>query len=67
MINLKLIIFFFVALFILIYLAIFWHNRHEKIEFHLFSKKIEINLGIMAFGVFLDGAILTALLFWLFM
>ena len=61
----KLILFFIVILFTLIYFVVFWENRHEKTHFHFFSQRIDINLGLLMLAVFLDGAIITLLLLWL--
>ena len=58
-------LFFIVALITLTYLASFWENRKTKVKFNLFHQDIEISLGILAFGLFLDGAILSGLLLWL--
>ena len=63
--NWESIVFFIVVLIVLSYFLIFWQNRHEKVHFHLFNKKITISLGLLTFGTFLDGTILAALLFWL--
>jgi len=63
--DLKLLIFFIVILFTLLYFVVFWENRHEKIHFHFFSQKIDINLGLLMFAVFLDGIIITLLILWL--
>ncbi len=63
--NLKLIVFFVVILFTLLYFVEFWENRHQKVEFHLFGQKMEITLGLLLFAVFLDGAIIAGLLYWL--
>ena len=62
---LKLILFFVVAVFTLLYLALFWDNRNEKIHLHFFHQKIDTRLGLMMFAIFLDGIILALLLTWL--
>ncbi len=61
----KIILFFIVILFTLLYLVEFWENRHQKVTFHLFGQKMEITLGLLLFAVFLDGAIIASLFFWL--
>ena len=63
--NLKLIIFFVVAILTLTYLSVFWQNRKKRIKVKLFTQEIEINLGFLAFGIFIDGIILAAILIWL--
>jgi len=63
--NLKLIIFFVVAVFTLMYLVTFWNNRGKKIKFTVFNHEIEINLGLLAFSIFLDGMIIAILINWL--
>lgn len=63
--NWKLLLFFIISLFTLLYLMEFWENRHTKINFELFGQKIEMNLGLLLFAVFLDGAILTLITLWL--
>lgn len=63
--NWKLLLFFIVILLILLYFVVFWENRHEKVHFHMFSHKTDINLGLLMAAVFLDGIILTLLLTWL--
>jgi len=63
--NWKLLLFFIVILLLLLYVVMFWENRHEKTHLHLFSQKVDINLGLLIFAVFLDGIILTLLLTWL--
>jgi hypothetical protein len=64
--NWKLIIFFIVAFGALSYLSLFWQNRHQKVQLHIFNKKIEMGFGLLALGIFIDGSILGAALFWLF-
>lgn len=61
----KYIIFFIVAVLVLTYFVIFWQNRHKKVKFQLFNQEIEINLGLLTFGIFLDGIILASILLWL--
>lgn len=61
----KLLLFFIVILFTLLYFVLFWNNRHEKVHFHIFSQKTDMNLGLLMAAVFLDGIILTLLLAWL--
>jgi hypothetical protein len=63
--NLKLLLFFIVSLFTLLYFVQFWENRHSKAVFHIFGQKIEMNFGLLLLAVFLDGAILAILLAWL--
>jgi len=63
--NLKLLLFFIVVLFTLLYFVEFWENRHTRVSFHMFNHKIDISLGLLLVAVFLDGAILTLLLTWL--
>ena len=59
------IIFFTVILFTLMYLVTFWNNRGKKIKFTVFNHEIEINLGLLAFSIFLDGVIIALLINWL--
>jgi uncharacterized integral membrane protein len=61
----KLIIFFIVAILTLTYFVTFWQNKDERTHLHIFGQKIDINLGLLMFGVFLDGAILAVILIWL--
>lgn len=63
--NWKLILFFIITLFTLLYLVEFWENRHTKINFQMFGQKIEMTLGLLLFAVFLDGSILTLIILWL--
>jgi len=63
--NLKLLLFFIVSLFTLLYLVQFWENRHSRASFHMFGQKIDMNLGLLLLAVFLDGAILALLITWL--
>jgi hypothetical protein len=63
--NLKLLFFFIVILFTLLYFVQFWENRHEKVTFHIFGQKVEMNLGLLLVAVFLDGAILSLLIIWI--
>ena len=60
--NWKLILFFIITLFTLLYLVEFWENRHTKINFQMFGQKIEMTLGLLLFAVFLDGSILTLII-----
>ena len=48
------------------YFVMFWQNRHERVKFNFFGHKIDISVGLLAMGIFLDGAIIAALLIWLF-
>lgn len=64
-VDYKVIIFFFAILFTLFYLATFRNNDQEKVAFHFLGQKMEINLGLLLFGIFIDGALLGALIFWL--
>jgi len=61
----KTLIFFAVAVLTLTYFFAFWQNRHERVKFHFFKQKIDISLGLLAISIFLDGAMLSALLIWL--
>ena len=61
----KLLIFFIVVTLALTYLLTFWGNRHTKVKFHMFGKSVEISLGLLTFGVFLDGVIIGMVLIWL--
>jgi len=61
----KLILFFIVTLFTLLYFGLFWKNRHEKINLRFFKDKIDVSLGLLMLAVFLDGALIAALLLWL--
>lgn len=61
----KTVLFFAVVFFTLLYFLLFYENRHETVTFHFFHQKIQISLGLLAFGIFLDGAILAGLLIWL--
>jgi len=63
--SLELFIFFIVAILTLTYFVTFWQNWGRKVKFHMFGKDIEISLGLLSFGIFLDGAILSAILIWL--
>jgi hypothetical protein len=63
--NWKLLLFFIVILFALLYVVLFWENRHEKIHFHIFNQKTDMNLGLLMAAVFLDGIIITLILTWL--
>lgn len=63
--NWKLILFFIITLFTLLYLVEFWENRHTKINFQMFGQKIEMTLGLLLFAVFIDGSILTLIILWL--
>jgi len=63
--NWKLLIFFIVSLFAILYLVIFWENRCERVKFHFFNQKMNISLGLLLFMVFLDTSIIVALLIWL--
>jgi len=47
------------------YLVTFWNNRGKKIKFTVFNHEIEINLGLLAFSIFLDGMIIAILINWL--
>ncbi|MBN2087172.1 hypothetical protein JW758_02390 [Candidatus Peregrinibacteria bacterium] len=61
----KSIIFFIIAILTLTYFVTFWQNRNRVVQFHMFGKEIKINLGLLTFGIFLDGALITAILIWL--
>lgn len=61
----NLIVFFIIAVLTLTYLLSFWQNRRGKVVLQLFNQKIEMSLGLLMFGVFIDSAILSALLLWL--
>ena len=61
----KLLLFFIVILFALLYLVMFWENRHEKAHVHFFGQKLDMNLALLMIAVFLDGVIITLLLIWL--
>lgn len=64
--NWKIPLFFIVAFTTILYLAEFLSNRHEKTSVKLFGKKVEMSLGILLLGTFLDGVIIATLLIWLF-
>lgn len=61
----KSIIFFIIVFSTISYLFTFWQNRDKRVKFHMFGQEIEINLGILSFGIFIDGAIITTLIIWL--
>ena len=61
----KLLLFFIVILFTLLYLLMFWENRHEKTHVRFFNQKLDMNLALLMIAVFLDGAVITLLLSWL--
>lgn len=61
----KLLLFFIVAFLTLLYFSLFWKNRYEKISLHFFKDKVDVSLGLLMLAVFLDGALIAALLLWL--
>ena len=63
--KIKPLLFFIIVLAILLYVIIFWQNRHEKTEFTFFSGKSKMNLGLLMLVTFVDGVILALLLTWL--
>jgi hypothetical protein len=63
--EMKPLIFFIVTLITLTYFVTFWQNRNERVKFRLFNQKVDISVGLLAVGIFLDGAIISALLIWL--
>lgn len=63
--NLKLPLFFIAVFSVLVYLDLFWKNRHEKVRFRFLRKEAEVGLGLLVLTAFIDGALLTVLLLWL--
>ena len=63
--NWKIILFFIAILSVLMYIMMFFENRHVKTHIHIFGQKIDINVGLLILVTFLDGAIITGLLVWL--
>ena len=61
----KLLIFFIVAVITITYFIMFWQNRHERVKFNFFGHKIDISVGLLSVGIFLDGAIIALLIYWL--
>ena len=60
----KYFVFFLVVLGILFYFLTFRDNK-KKVKLNILGKEREISLGLLLFSVFIDGAILGFLLFYL--
>lgn len=63
--SFKLPLFFIAAFSVLVYLDLFWKNRHEKVRFRFLRKEAEVGLGLLVLTAFFDGALLAVLLLWL--
>jgi hypothetical protein len=64
--NIKLIIFFFVALLMPIYLRPIWHNRKKKLTLEVHHHPVDFRLGWFSLALFFDGALFALVVAWLF-
>ncbi|MBI5421951.1 hypothetical protein HZA44_02355 [Candidatus Peregrinibacteria bacterium] len=63
--NLKLPLFFIAVFSVLVYIDLFWKNRHSNVRFRFLRREAEVGLGLLVLTAFIDGALLALVILWL--